>query len=199
MQPRIQLAFRAASAHCWLMSSFSCTTTPKSHGYNLWESFDLSEYSSFSTTWPTLKLLLIQTILKSSFVKGHYIKMLELLNSIQFLTTQQIKWMSLIHILSPASNKYKLKSPEADLSLICRGRISQDSNLEQIRIRNSRRKKSKTYTDLQRHFAEDPYRISHRHTIQSLKCHTRCALTDYGARTKSLHLETQDLKWALFL
>ena len=30
MQPRIQLAFRAVSAHCWVMLSFSSTSTPNS-------------------------------------------------------------------------------------------------------------------------------------------------------------------------
>ena len=35
MQPRIQLAFWAAGAHCWLMSSFSPTSTPKSFSAGL--------------------------------------------------------------------------------------------------------------------------------------------------------------------
>ena len=35
MEPRILLAFQAASAHCWLMSSFLSTRTPKSFSARL--------------------------------------------------------------------------------------------------------------------------------------------------------------------
>ncbi|KAK4812348.1 hypothetical protein QYF61_017125 [Mycteria americana] len=35
MQPRIRLAFWAVSAHCWLMSSFSPISTPKSFSAGL--------------------------------------------------------------------------------------------------------------------------------------------------------------------
>ena len=39
MQPRTQLAFRSASAHYWLMSTFSSTKTPKSFSTELLKEF----------------------------------------------------------------------------------------------------------------------------------------------------------------
>ena len=46
MQPRIQLALQAANAHCWCMSSFSFTKTPKSFPEGL---LSMSYFSSLHT------------------------------------------------------------------------------------------------------------------------------------------------------
>ena len=52
MQPRIWLAFLAASAHCWLMLSFSSTSTPKCFSSEL-----LSGHSPPTLFWTMVLLL----------------------------------------------------------------------------------------------------------------------------------------------
>ena len=57
MQPRIPLAFWTASAHCWLMLSFSSTRAPKS-STSLLEVQPLSSlYLSLKLLWPRCRAL----------------------------------------------------------------------------------------------------------------------------------------------
>jgi len=95
MHPRIQLAFRAASACCWLMSSFLLTRTPKSFSTGLLSVSSPSLYfylGLLQLKCNTLQLVLLNLI---KFSGAHFLslsKSLWITSLPSFVSTAPLIW-----------------------------------------------------------------------------------------------------------
>ena len=73
MQPRIQLAFQTASTHCWFMSSFLSTRTPKTFSTGLLSrGFSPSVYKHLGLPHPKCNALYLALLNFIRFTWAHF-------------------------------------------------------------------------------------------------------------------------------